>query len=87
MTPPQRLRRELERQRDRGRAFRIAWPVAVSTALAGLPLRQQVFWRSTFTEQRGVWHACYSGPNRSKQLSRSDAMEEPSSRSDVTLVA
>src|SRR3954471_7566645 len=50
-TAPQRLRRELEQQRERGRPFRVAWPIALSKALADLPLQQAIFWRSVFTEQ------------------------------------
>jgi hypothetical protein len=62
-TAPQRLRRELEQQRERGRPFRVAWPIALSKALADLPLQQAIFWRSVFTEQASVWHPNYSGPN------------------------
>lgn len=60
MTPPEKLRRELERQRDRGHSFRVAWPSAMSCALAGLGRSESIFWRRTFSEQRAVWAVSYS---------------------------
>lgn len=57
--PAIRLRAELERQRDRGRTFRKAWPVALSVALADLPLAEATSWRRIFTETRGAWASAY----------------------------
>ena len=59
-TPPERLRAELERQRDRDRPFRIAWPIAINVALRDLGVHEQVWWRGTFNEQKQVWATSYS---------------------------
>ena len=61
-TPPERLRTELERHRTNGRPFSSAWPAAMTVALGGLPLPHAIFWRQTFSEQRLIWQANYSGP-------------------------
>jgi hypothetical protein len=60
MTPPERLRRELERLRDRGISFSAAWPGAISVALRGETLASAIWWRKTFGEQRHVWRGSYS---------------------------
>lgn len=59
-TPPKVLRAELERHRERGRPFRIAWPAAVSRATSDLPPSEAVWWRQVFNEQRRVWLLSYS---------------------------
>jgi hypothetical protein len=63
MTAPERLRRELEHQRERGRSFRQAWPVAVNAAVRGLDTTEEIVWRQAWREQRSVWQANYGGPN------------------------
>ena len=40
MTPPEKLRAELERLRCRGYAFRQAWPGALNAALRDEPVRR-----------------------------------------------
>ena len=59
-TPPEALRIELQQQRDRGRSFRQAWPIAMSRALADLGVNEQVFWRRTWADQKAVWATSYS---------------------------
>ncbi len=62
LTPPERLCIELERQRELGRPFRVAWPLALNVALRGLYWHRQVEWRTSFNELRRVWAASYSCP-------------------------
>lgn len=85
MTPPERLRHELEEQRARGRAFRSAWPIATKAALDGLPLESQVWWRQTLTSQKKFWGACYSGPNIKPRLFTTD--REHGARASSRLIA
>lgn len=87
-TPPERLRHELERQRERGREFRVAWPIGLSVALDGEPPRSEIWWRTVFTEQRAVWHASYSGPNFVPRLFSPESEDDPRTQRDTsTLVA
>jgi hypothetical protein len=60
VTPPERLRRELERLRDRGISFTAAWPVAINVAVRGEKLASAIWWQTTFGEQRHVWRVSYS---------------------------
>lgn len=60
MTPPEKLRTELERMRDRGHRFRSAWPAAANEALRGENAHAAIFWRATFAEQRPIWAVSYS---------------------------
>jgi hypothetical protein len=60
VTSPERLRRELERLRDRGISFTEAWPVAISVAVRGERHSSAIWWRTTFAEQRHVWTGSYS---------------------------
>ncbi len=59
MTPPERLRVELKRQRERGRTFKVAWRIGVSQAVRDLPFPQQRWWRDVFREQRTHWLLSY----------------------------
>lgn len=89
MTPPQALRHELERQRDRGRPFRVAWPIALHAALDDLSRDQQAWWRITLSDQRGVWSVSYQRlpwpANRRPGLMVPE--REPTARAATQLVA
>ncbi len=67
-SPPERLRAELERHRDRGHSFNAIWAAATSKALRDEPLHVAVFWRSVWAEQRLIWAANYGGPCARKKL-------------------
>ena len=76
MTPPERLRQELVLQRERGRPFRAAWPVALNVALRDEALMSAIWWRQVLDgEQRAVWAASYGGPNRRRTMFAPDADE------------
>lgn len=59
--PAIRLRIELERLRDAGRPWRVAWPIAVGGALRDLPPGEAASWRRVFNETRGAWQGSYCG--------------------------
>jgi hypothetical protein len=52
VTPPEKLRTELERLRDRGYTFKQAWRPAVNAALRDENVHVAVFWRRAWREQR-----------------------------------
>ncbi|MGB9378431.1 MAG: hypothetical protein WCB04_13065 [Mycobacteriales bacterium] len=81
MTAPELLRVELKRQREDGRPFAVAWPLALAVALDGL---DPAFWRSVFMQQRGVWEANYCGTATGAFFAYD---REPSQRSRDQLVA
>lgn len=71
-TPPERLRHELERLRRRGLSFRQAWPVAQTAALRASGVREGVFWRGAWREQRQVWAGYYSGVTWRPSITRNE---------------
>jgi hypothetical protein len=88
MTPPEKLRHELERLRDQGELFWDAWPEAKTAALEAEPLRSRVFWNTVFMEQAGVWQASYSGPNvKRRMFVKDDEHVDHLERSKTRLVA
>jgi hypothetical protein len=60
VTPPEKLRVELERLRDRGYTLRQAWLPAVNAALRSEQVQTAVFYRQVFNEQRPLWAVSYS---------------------------
>ena len=65
VAPPERLRSELERLRDRGLTFKQAWPAAVSRALRDEPMRTKLFWRQAWLQQRAPgWSPTAACPGR-----------------------
>jgi hypothetical protein len=87
-SPPARLRRTLEEQRDHGRSFRQAWPVAMNVALADAGMAAD-FWRQVFTDQRGVWATSYSrAPWPANRLPALWPLDDPpGTRAVVTVLA
>ena len=55
--PAERLRAELERQRERGAAFDVAWRIGLDVAVDGLTPREQASWVRAFTSTRSAWTA------------------------------
>src|SRR4051794_15743940 len=60
MSPPEKLRAELQQHRARGHWFNAAWPAAVSAALRDEHVEVAVFWGWCWqTEQRQLWATAY----------------------------
>lgn len=59
--PAERLRAALEQQRDQGRPWRVAWPLALRVALDGLDPLDQIEWRRVFNATRGSWEGSFKG--------------------------
>jgi hypothetical protein len=82
MAPPEKLRLELQRLRDRGYTFRQAWPAAVTHALRGEHVDVAIFYRQAWSEQRPVWSVSYSRlPWPANRRPTVDAFDEDRSKS------
>jgi hypothetical protein len=79
VTPPERLRGELERLRSRGLSFKRAWPVAVSRALRDESMTSTLFWGQAWAEQRHVWRLNYS---RTKWVATPEPLFVPDHEAD-----
>jgi hypothetical protein len=60
VTPPERLRLELQRLRARGLTFTKAWPIATGIALRDESVETALFWRRAWAQQRSCWLLSYS---------------------------
>jgi hypothetical protein len=78
VTPPERLRIELQRFRDQGYPFGKAWPAAIAHAIEDETDDTAIFWAETWIEQqRCSWEASYNRvASRRHALSFSAQLED-----------
>jgi len=61
LVPAVRVREELQRLRDRGYPFAVAWEVAVGNAVEGLYGNARREWLAAIEAMREVWAEAYAG--------------------------